>query len=301
MSMKQEILDAVKEIRTSWKQNDDRRDSGLPTEIPEVKRINNLQYGSDEKWNLLDLYIPNNVTGKIPVIINIHGGGYVYGTKETYQFYGLGMAKRGFAFVNPNYRMGPEVQYPAALDDVNRYIHWIDEHADEYNLDRNNVFLIGDSAGGQMAEQYTAILTNPEYRKEMGYELSNLKFRAVALNSPATFITDPEVGLMAGATSAYFTEEVQKDAKKMQQLHVEDYITNDFLPTFITTANQDFIHDCAIRLDGFLRAKGVEVICKSFGDEKHPEPHVFLINQKDDLAGKANDEEAEFFRKHMNK
>lgn len=299
--MDAKILEAVKEIRATWKNNDDQRDAGLPTEIPEIKRYNDLQYGPDEKMNLLDIYLPKNITGKIPVIINIHGGGYVYGTKETYQFYGLGMAKRGFAFVNPNYRLGPEVQYPAALDDVNRYVHWVDEHADEYNLDRNNVFLIGDSAGGQMAEQYTAILTNPAYRQELGYELPNLKFRAVALNSPATFITDQEVGLMTGATAAYFNEDVQKDTEKMKQLQVENYITKDYLPTFITTANQDFIHDCAIRLDGFLRAKGVEVICKSFGDEKHPEPHVFLINQKDELAKQANDEEAEFFRKHLHK
>ncbi|MBP2058641.1 acetyl esterase/lipase [Lactobacillus colini] len=299
--MKQEVIDLVSDIRINWKKNDDKRDSGLPTEIPEVQRYNDLQYGPDEKWNLLDLYVPKNVEGKIPVIINIHGGGFVYGTKETYQFYGLGMAKRGFAFVNPNYKLAPEVEYPGELDQVVDYIKWVDEHADEYNLDRNNVFLIGDSAGGQMAEQYTAILTNPAYRKEMGYDLSNLKFRAVALNSPATFITDVENGLMTGAPAAYFNENIQNDPQKMKQLHVEEYITADFLPTFITTANRDFIHDCSIRLDGFLRAKGIEVICKSFGDEEHPEPHVFLINQKDELASQANDEEAEFFRRHMDK
>lgn len=93
------------------------------------------------------------------------------------------MAKRGFAFVNPNYRLGPEVQYLAALDDVNRYMHWVAEHADEYNLDKDNVFLIGDSAGGQMAEQYTAILTNPAYRQEMGYELPSQRFRSVAISA----------------------------------------------------------------------------------------------------------------------
>lgn len=164
MMKDQEILNAVKEMRISWKENDDKRDSGLPHDIPEVTRIDDLQYGEDPKWNLLDLYLPKNVKGKIPVIINIHGGGWVYGTKETYQFYGLGMAKRGFAFVNPNYKLGPEVKFPKELDQVNEYIHWVADHADEYNLDKNNVFLIGDSAGGQMAEQYTAILTNPEYR-----------------------------------------------------------------------------------------------------------------------------------------
>ncbi len=229
--MEQEIIDAVNEIRTTWKAGDDKRDSNLPTEIPEVERINDLQYGPNPKWNLLDLYLPKNKFGKLPVIIQIHGGGWVYGTKETYQFYGLGMAKKGFAFVNANYRLGPQVQYPCELDDVNAYIHWIDKHADEYNLDRNNVFLIGDSAGGQMAEQYTTILTNPEYRQLMGYELPNLTFRAVALNSPATFILDP--GMIGGATKAYFSDEVLYNKKVRDQLDVEKYITEDFcLPLF---------------------------------------------------------------------
>ena len=297
-----EILEAVKKMRMGMKASDDKRDAGLPHNIPEVKRIDNLQYGADPKWNLLDIYLPKlpkNVKGKYPVIINIHGGGWVYGTKETYQFYGMGMAKRGFAFINPNYKLGPEAKFPEELDQVDKYIHWVADHADEYNLDKDNVFLIGDSAGGQMAEQYTAILTNPEYRKKFGYTLTDLKFRAVALNSPATFIADP--GMLADAPSAYFSPEVMADPKNQDLINVEKYITKDFLPTFISTANLDFIHDCAVRLDGYLRAKNVEVIQKSWGDEKHPEHHVFLINQRDELADQANDEEAEFFRKHMAK
>ena len=292
-----QILNAVEQMRKGCKKSDDKRDEGLPHDIPEVKRIDDLQYGKDPKWNSLDLYLPKNVKGKIPIIINIHGGGWVYGTKETYQYYGLGMAKRGFAFVNPNYILGPDSTFPEELDQVDEYIHCVADHADEYNLDKNNVFLVGDSAGGQMAEQYTTILTNPEYRKKFGYSLTDLKFRAVALNSPATFIADD--GWHIGPMLAYFKPEILNDPKVQDQINVEKYITKDFLPTFITTSNEDFIHDCAVRLDGYLRAKGVEVIQKSWGNEKQPERHVFLINQKDKLASEANDEEAEFFKKHI--
>ena len=65
MMKDQEILNAVKEMRISWKENDDKRDSGLPHDIPEVTRIDDLQYGEDPKWNLLDLYLPKNVKGAI--------------------------------------------------------------------------------------------------------------------------------------------------------------------------------------------------------------------------------------------
>lgn len=291
------IIEAVNAMREACKLNDDKRDSGLPHDIPEVIRYDDLKYGEDPKWNLLDLYLPKNVSGKIPVIINIHGGGWVYGTKETYQYYGLGMAKRGFAFVNPNYKLAPDVQFPGELDQVDQYIHWVADHADEYNLDKNNVFIIGDSAGGQMAEQYAVVLTNKEYREKIGYKLTDLKIRAIALNCPATFVLDP--GMISGAVSAYFTHEILNDPNLKDLLNVEKYITKDFLPTFIATANQDFVRDCSIRLDGYLRAKEVEVIQKSWGDLENPRAHVFMINQRDELADLANDEEAKFFKDHM--
>lgn len=98
-----DTMEEVLEMRRMCKKSDDARDAGLPREVPGVRRIDDLSYGPDPKWHLLDLYLPENVEGKIPVIINVHGGGYCYGTKETYQFYGLNLAAHGFAFVNPNY------------------------------------------------------------------------------------------------------------------------------------------------------------------------------------------------------
>lgn len=290
---KQAILD----LRVAFKESDDQRDAGLPTEVPGVTRHNDLAYGADPKWHRLDIYLPDDIKGKIPVIINIHGGGWCYGTKETYQFFGLGLAKRGFAFVNPNYRLAPEVQFPGEMDDVNRYLHWVDEHADEYQLDRQNVFLMGDSAGGQMAEQYVTILTNPEYRDLFNYKLTQLKIRAVAFNSAAFFTLDE--GMLEGAVTGYFTGEVLNDPKLHDMIDTEKYITKDFLPSFMTTANEDFIRDQTMKFDGFLRAKGLSHVTKSYGDDEHPEGHVFICNQKDALAQQAMDEEVAFFKQYL--
>ena len=82
-------------------------------------------------------------------------------------------------------------------------------------------------------------------------------------------------------------------------LATEKYITKDFLPVYLSTANEDFIHDQTIKFADFLEAKGVEYVCKSFGDEKHPEPHVFLMNQRDELAKQCNEEEVAFFKAHL--
>ncbi|WCG36663.1 alpha/beta hydrolase [Companilactobacillus farciminis] len=294
--MEENITEAILQMRKQFKTQDDKRDARLPTEIPEVTRIDDLSYGPDPKWNLLDIYLPKNVTKPIPTIINIHGGGWCYGTKETYQFFGLNWAKRGFAFVNANYRLAPDVAFPKELDDVNQYVHFVAQHADKYNLDKSNVFLMGDSAGGQMAEQYVTILTNPKYRQLFDYEMTDLKFKAVVLNSAANFMAEPNA--INGAVAGYFTpESVQKYS---EQLNVEKYITKDFLPAYISTANQDFLRNSAFKMDGFLTAKNISHICKMYGNEKRPRGHVFLINQKDELAKKANDDEMAFLKSFLN-
>lgn len=288
-----ELNQLIGNFRTGAKTSDDKRDEGLE-DLPEVERINDLQYGPDSTWHTLDVYLPKKITPPYPTIINIHGGGWVYGTKETYQYYGMGIAKRGFAFINPNYRLAPEnAEYPDELDDVDRYIHWVDEHAEEYRLDRNNVFIIGDSAGGQMVEQYATIISNPEYAKLFKYKPINLNIRGVGLNCAASFVLNQLNGLEA----AYFTPHAVKEYT--EQLNVEKYITKDFPPAFLITANHDFLRDLQHTLFGFLLARGVHADLKMYGDEEHPLGHVFFVDQRNKIAAKATNDEIDFFRQFI--
>ncbi|WP_334116939.1 alpha/beta hydrolase [Ligilactobacillus sp.] len=137
--------------------------------------------------------------------------------------------------------------------------------------------------------------TMSSYRSLFGYEPVDLKFRAAALNSGAFFLLDP--GMIAGMLNAYFPKDiVEKDRRRIS---AEYYITEDFLPCYLSTANEDFIHDQTIKLAGFLTARGVEHVCRSYGDKDNPQPHVFLMNQKDETARQCNEDEVEFFREHM--
>lgn len=87
-------------VRTNFKAGDDIRDAGLAT--PEdIIRYDDIVYGVDPKWQSLDVYRPKAAEGqKLPVIVSVHGGGWVYGDKERYQFYCMSLAQRGFAVVN---------------------------------------------------------------------------------------------------------------------------------------------------------------------------------------------------------
>ena len=180
-------------MRTSWKCGDAARDAGN-RQPDDVVRIDNLLYGPYGHWNSLDVYYPKKavrkgqilldmaesarvtvtdgngrtyegaVLNRLPVIISIHGGGWMYGEKELYQYYCMSLAERGFAVVNFTYRLAPENAFPAEFIDVNRCMCWVAANAEKYGLDRRNVFILGDSAGGQMASWYCTLMTSPAFR-----------------------------------------------------------------------------------------------------------------------------------------
>ncbi len=157
--------------------------------------------GKNRAYEKLDVYYPKGITRKLPVILNIHGGGWVYGTKDSYRPYCLYLAQQGFAVVNMNYYLAPKAKFPTQLSQINQVIRWMQDHAEDYYLDMNNVFLVGDSAGAQMVSQYAAILTNPQFAALFPFAVpENLKLRAVGLNGGTYEIRPPEKGKKGSIT-----------------------------------------------------------------------------------------------------
>lgn len=301
MEYTQEMKEQIEKFRSEWKKGDDARDSGLSATDPDVIRYNDLSYGPYGKYNLLDLNLPKNHTGKLPVIINIHGGGFFYGSKETYQFYCMFLAKQGFAVINFNYRLAPDYQFPANIEDIDHVYNWLITNAEKYQLDLNNVFLIGDSAGGQMVTQIITIYTNPEYRHLFGLRNPTFKLRAGASNCGG-FITKnyhdtlKDQGILYTA-GLYFS--THQDTATTDLTKVENYINNNFLPLYVMTSNKDFIRDQSLALDDFLNKKGITHEFHDYGDAEHERAHVFHINQKDELAKECNLDEIRFFKEHL--
>ena len=88
----------------------------------------------------------------VPVLVGIHGGGFVSGGKDDGQITPvLQGLTRGYAVVALDYRLAPEAPFPAAIADVETAVRWLRAHADEYGLDAARVALWGDSAGGNLA------------------------------------------------------------------------------------------------------------------------------------------------------
>jgi acetyl esterase/lipase len=101
--------------------------------------------------NKLDLYVPRDANGPTPVLMYIHGGGWVGGSKEANVLRLLPYLEMGWAVVNVGYRLGAVARAPAAVEDGLCALRWVIRNADEYNLDPSRIVTSGNSAGGHLA------------------------------------------------------------------------------------------------------------------------------------------------------
>ena len=146
------FLDPV--LKLFWKNTERMDNKRIATlRFPEgVYESNNHEYLSDgNAYHKLDVYYPENAEGKLPVIIDVHGGGWMYGDKELNKNYCLTLAKRGNVVFNISYRLYPEVTADEQLRDVAAALKWINENLDSFPCDRDSICLTGDSAGGMLA------------------------------------------------------------------------------------------------------------------------------------------------------
>jgi len=283
--------------RREFKAGDDIRDAGLTT--PEdVVRHDDIRYGDESHWQALDIYRPRGAEGPLPVIVSVHGGAWVYGDKERYQYYCLSLAQRGFAVINFSYRLAPEYKYPAPLEDTNAVFHWLMEHGGEYGLDAGRVFAVGDSAGAHLLALYACICTNPEYAARYPFAPpKGLRLLAVALNCGVYDIRsrlDSDLGLlMADLMPGGCTEE------EIELVTPLNHMTSDFPPSFLMTANADYLRDQTPILAARLMALEVPFLFRCYGDRSTPLEHVFHVNMRCPESGACNDDECDFFRRFL--
>ncbi len=102
----------------------------------------------------LDIYTPkqaSSVTDARKVVIFFYGGSWDSGSRSDYKFVGEALASQGFVVVIPDYRVYPDVLFPALMADPALAARWVKDHIQQYTGDRNQVFLAGHSAGAHMA------------------------------------------------------------------------------------------------------------------------------------------------------
>lgn len=122
-----------------------------PAAFGDYERRSDVAYG-DLPRQKLDVYVPGQARPALrPVVVFFYGGGWERGEKGNYRFVGAALADRGFVTVLPDYRLYPDVRFPAFVEDGARAVAWVQRHAREFGGDPERVVLVGHSAGGHMA------------------------------------------------------------------------------------------------------------------------------------------------------
>ena len=131
---------------TGWAQN--QKNQVLPEG---VKLIKDIEYAKHDGVELkLDLYIPKEIKGSVPVIVFVHGGGWKNGSKSSGKR-GAWIVPHGFAIASISYRLTDVGQWPDQINDCYAAVRWVRKHASEYGLDGERIGCWGTSAGAHLA------------------------------------------------------------------------------------------------------------------------------------------------------
>ena len=110
-------------------------------------------YGPHERHRI-DVYQPSTSAGLKPIILFLHGGGFVRGDKKGYANIGIYFARHGVLGLTANYRLAPKVKWPAGAEDISNMIEWIKANGAKFGGDKNKIFLMGSSAGAGHLASY---------------------------------------------------------------------------------------------------------------------------------------------------
>jgi len=128
--------------------------ANVPAAFGSYQRHANIAYGPDPQQRL-DVYVPKSAALPRPVVVFWHGGRWRYGDKADYRFVGAALAESGYVTLVANYRHYPEVKMPGFMHDAARAALWAAAHANEYGGASERLYLMGHSAGAQLAALVT--------------------------------------------------------------------------------------------------------------------------------------------------
>lgn len=254
----------------------------------------NIAYAPQQKLSL-DLYQPQNIAsiGPRPTIVWIHGGGWISGSKEHARGYFKLLAAQGYNVVSVQYQFAPKATYPSQLHQINQALEFLDTYADTYQIDAQNLYLAGDSAGANMASHYAALLTNPVFANQSGIQphlqpaqLKGLILHCGIYDLEAFSSTAPEEMKIIewgvfNLIQAY-TGERKHDAAFLKQISPIQYITPSYPPVLISGGNKDFLTDTQSL--PFVKALKEQQVAVT--EIFYPESKAWLIHEYQFFMGK---------------
>lgn len=211
-----------------------------PVELPAgyTSKID-VVYTKVKDWEgRLDLYLPSKDKGASPVVINIHGGGWNHGVKESQTGFNT-FFKMGYAVANIEYRLTPQATAPAAVEDTRCALIYLIKNAKELNIDVNKIVIMGGSAGGHLALM-GGLLGNNHIFDGNCSGVENIKVAAIIDKYGITDVWDWGYGKNVTSKSATrWLGDKAKDEKFAASVSPITYVNKNSPPIFIVHGDAD--------------------------------------------------------------
>lgn len=273
----------LKIMQIVWK-SCDASDTALHAEQTPPENIishKDIEYLADgNPYHRLDVFYPEGEIPAegLPVVIDIHGGGWMYATKDLNEYYCKEIASKGYIVFSISYRLVPDVTVNEQIQDCASALAWISENMSNYPANANTVMLTGDSAGGQLSAYCTVLNQSAELREVFGTYETNLNIKCLALTSPVAYMNH------GGLFSVYTRMLWGKDYKQKptyEFMDISDIIiyADDMPPTyFITSSGDTLAHDQTVTAYNLFLERGIESELVDFSEyEGKKLPHVFSV------------------------
>lgn len=296
----------VKIMQMVWRFCDDGDKSKHAKQNPpkDIELISDIPYIDDGNYyHKLDIMYPNSISkgDKLPVIIDIHGGGWMYGDKGLNENYCRALADKGYVVFDINYRLVPDVNVNEQIKDVMSALKWIGKNINNYPCDSDNIMLTGDSAGGMLASYASVLLQSEELRNIFETESADINLTALVLTSPVSYMKD-------GGWFSIYTKPLwgkgYKNSKTYEYMDFDKILpfAKEMPPTYLITSSGDTLaQKQTVKLYNLLKKNGVSCELANYGKEYGKSlPHVFSVLQPFEPAGKdAIDKELAFYKNAM--
>lgn len=278
--------------------------------IPLISNSKNVKFKS--KTIKFNIYYDKEIKTR-PIIYDIHGGGWAYGDKDINDNFCYHLAKEGFNVISLSYTLAFKAKVINQLQEIDYLLNYLYINKDKYYLDFSNLFITGDSAGGQLTYLYAIILSNNEIFKTV-FKIenkNNLKINAIAINHGAPFL---KMQKSYPFKSVFKAKNDNINRLKMlygyfYQFKKEYYFTDpnenltlitSFVPTFILSSKGDTLSIQSEELNELLTKKRLEHEYYFYDDLKVT--HVYNCLFPSSKEGKImNDKIIQYFKKHLTK
>ena len=191
----------------------------------------------------------------LPVVVMIHGGGLVVGTRKMSRTFCENLAARGFLVFAPEYRRATETDFFQEIGDVTAALISVSGMLEKYGGDPDRVTVVSESAGSFLALYALAAMNSPALRKAFGLPAASLRVRALACFSGFFYAARRDLPGMVYSRNLF--GEKKKDSAFMRYMNPEcPDVMNQLPPVFLAGSDADFLKGYTKRFAAALRRAG---------------------------------------------